>query len=404
MLKYDVAPTVDVPVEIRRVERLEAMFTEIDKLQWAAQFADPDLRLLWVSEELRRVVGTDDPQVLGYGRHLIVTHTGELWRRTLTPESALEALGADLPYYFAATPGGKEAVLEMIPEEWRPELEKLEPVEPPAVWVGSIDYVQGDLQPLRTSLMTTRVQHPDGEFLGYLRVFGPGLRAEIAALLWRGNSTLFERMARVREPRRRRAAMLFADMEGSSALSRRLPSAAYFSLIGQVFTAIDELVIERGGIVGKHAGDGVTAFFLSDELGSDSAAARAALETARAMPEVVERAIASTEGLIGADECVFKVGAHWGGALYMGQVVTGGRMEVTALGDEVHEGARVQQAARGGHVFATKHLIEQLSDADAEDLTLDPDRLVYTTVADLPDAPEKSRRDAGSVPVVEIAP
>src|SRR5207244_10907826 len=145
-------------------------------------------------------------------------------------------------------------------------------------------------------------------------------------------------------------------------------------------------------------------FFLSEDLGSDSKAAHAALEAARRIREVVDGAVLATEGLIKPGDCLFNVGVHWGGALYMGQVVTGGRIEVTALGDEVREGARVQQAAKEGHVLATKHLVERLTEDDALALGVDSDRLVYTMVADLPEAPDKSRRDAGGLPVVDLFP
>jgi len=54
------------------------------------------------------------------------------------------------------------------------------------------------------------------------------------------------------------------------------------------------------------------------------------------------------------------VGVHWGGSLYMGQVVTRGRLEVTALGDEVNECARIQRAASGGAILASKGVLERL--------------------------------------------
>jgi len=56
-------------------------------------------------------------------------------------------------------------------------------------------------------------------------------------------------------------------------------------------------------------------------------------------------------------------GVHWGGALYLGQVITGGRLEVTALGDEVNECARIQQSARDGALLASKPLVERLDRA-----------------------------------------
>ncbi|MBW3609161.1 MAG: hypothetical protein KY463_12555, partial [Actinobacteria bacterium] len=67
-------------------------------------------------------------------------------------------------------------------------------------------------------------------------------------------------------------------------------------------------------------------------------------------------------GLIESADCAVNVGLHWGGALYMGQLVTGGRLEVTALGDRVNEAARIQASARDGEVLASKSLIEHLAD------------------------------------------
>jgi class 3 adenylate cyclase len=54
------------------------------------------------------------------------------------------------------------------------------------------------------------------------------------------------------------------------------------------------------------------------------------------------------------------VGIHWGATLMVGQVATGGRLEVTALGDEMNEAARIESAATGGDALASKLLIERL--------------------------------------------
>jgi class 3 adenylate cyclase len=95
----------------------------------------------------------------------------------------------------------------------------------------------------------------------------------VLTLVARGDEGMFKRMAKLFEPGRRQAAMLFADLQMSGALSRRLPSAAKFRFVRAITTAIDEAVVRHTGIVGKHAGDGVTALFLADDLGSSSAAA-----------------------------------------------------------------------------------------------------------------------------------
>jgi class 3 adenylate cyclase len=196
-------------------------------------------------------------------------------------------------------------------------------------------------------------------------------------------------MAGLVEPGRKRAAILFADLQSSASLSRRLPTATYFGLIGDLIAAIDGVVGNYGGGVGKHAGDGVTAFFLVDDLGSPSAAARVALESARDISVVTrDTAKASGEetGLIDADDCKVNVAVHWGGTLYMGQLVTGGRLEITALGDEVNECARIQESARDGEILVSKAVVEHLGGDDAAALGIDPDSVLYRTVSELPGA------------------
>jgi class 3 adenylate cyclase len=170
-------------------------------------------------------------------------------------------------------------------------------------------------------------------------------------------------------------------------------------------TAIDEYIVAHKGIVGKHAGDGVTAFFLADDLGSPSAAARAAIEAGRAIANgagKVAKEVGEETGLIEAADCVINVGIHWGGTLYMGQLVTGGRLEVTALGDPVNECARIQESAREGDILASKQLVENLTDDDAGALKLDPDALVYRTIGELSSSSEKAKRDAGGIPVTTL--
>ena len=47
--------------------------------------------------------------------------------------------------------------------------------------------------------------------------------------------------------------------------------------------------------------------------------------------------VAARSGLDAAD-LVMRFGLHWGATLYVGQITTSGRAEITALGDEVNEG------------------------------------------------------------------
>ena len=97
-----------------------------------------------------------------------------------------------------------------------------------------------------------------------------------------------------------------------------------------------------------------------------------------------------------------RFGLHWGATLYVGQIATSGRTEVTALGDEVNEGARIEACANGGLALASKELLERLAPDDAAALGLSPHRITYTPLADLPTATEKARRDAPAIAVCEV--
>lgn len=97
-----------------------------------------------------------------------------------------------------------------------------------------------------------------------------------------------------------------------------------------------------------------------------------------------------------------RFGLHWGSTIYMGNIGTRARSEVTALGDEVNETARIEACATGGRLLASKPLVERLTDEDAATLGIDPDRIAYTQVGQLTTATEKARRDAPAIAVCEL--
>ena len=75
---------------------------------------------------------------------------------------------------------------------------------------------------------------------------------------------------------------------------------------------------------------------------------------------------------------------------------------VARLGDQVNEGARIEACATGGRALASKDLLERLDPEDAAALDLDPARITYTPLADLPTATEKARHDAPAIAVCEV--
>ncbi len=279
---------------------------------------------------------------------------------------------------------------------------KVEPVEPaPRAWYDRLSFPP-HLRFRRSMLgdqyqAQMRINDDAGRFLGVLFLYRSTVPEGLVQRLGRGDARLFERMDRVSEPARRPAGILFADLEASGALSRRLSSRGYFDLIRDLTDLIDSCVVDRGGIVGKHAGDGGSALFLAADFdGSESAAARAAIEAARAIRDGADR--------LGPQDVSVKlnVGVHWGATLMIGQVATRGRLEVTALGDQMNEGARIEAAAKDGAILASKDIIERLDPGDAQATGLDPDTLAYTPLGELDGASDKAIRDAGAIPVTAI--
>ena len=280
--------------------------------------------------------------------------------------------------------------------------EQTDPIEvAPRAWHDRVSHPP-DLRFRRFALgdsnhLQVRLNDDEGRFLGILWQHRGTLPESLMALLGRGDEQLFERMSRVSEPARRPAAILFADLEASGALSRRLPSRGYFELIRDLTDLIDSSVVDFDGIVGKHAGDGGSALFLAEDFeGAESATARAAIGAAREIRDGAAN--------LGPDDVMVKlnIGLHWGATLMVGQVATRGRLEVTALGDQMNEGARIEAAAKDGAILASKDLIERLDDETAEAIGLDLDALSYTPLGELEGASDKAIRDAGSIPVTAV--
>jgi class 3 adenylate cyclase len=276
----------------------------------------------------------------------------------------------------------------------------MEPRRVPLVWSVRMEFRHTER--IRYSggqqLVSLRLTDTDGSFLGALRLSWPALSGSVTGLLSRGDVSMYERIAQKSEPARRPAAVLFVDLEASGELSRSLPSTSYFTLIRELTTVIDDAATQHTGIVGKHAGDGASAFFLAEDFGgSESAAAAAAVLTARDVGQRAKDLRAGSGSPIRAN-----AGVHWGSTLVIGQVVTSGRLEITALGDEVNETARIEDVASGGEVLASKHLIERIDFDDAEALEIDTGALTYRPLAHLEGASEKAVRDAGAIPVAAI--
>jgi class 3 adenylate cyclase len=382
--------------------RLAQWAKAIEDLGWAAWLVDSDFRLVWTSSESDQFLGSPTEEELGYGRHIVEAFTQEAWLRITTPEGQLQVFQEVVPYLLSKVEGSQADLWERAPTHLAALLDQIHRKPMPAVFSTSFDYVDPrggpDEPPYRVDLLIMPIHDEHDQRIGILGISYMGVRPTLVSLLARGQHEMYERMARLVQPKARQAAILFCDLQGSAELSRKLPTAAYFRLIRRLWTDIDTTVADNYGIVGKHAGDGASAFFLVEDLGSPSATAAAAIATART---IHERSAAVSKDVL-ASPCVMRVGLHWGDTIYLGQLVPGGRLDITALGDAVNECARIEECATSGTTLASKELIERLDADHAAATGLDLERISYRLVSELPVVSEKARRDIGGFAVAEV--
>ncbi|HYP24952.1 MAG TPA: adenylate/guanylate cyclase domain-containing protein [Actinomycetota bacterium] len=372
----------------------------IEQLRWAAFLLDRDFRLVWASPDIERFLGSPTDDEIGYGKHVLDALTSDAWRRAATPGSR-SRLAEELATVVIGHARSQGLDLGFVPERFAA-LRETEPRPFTRAFASEFEYVEpggdSDLPVMRVNVLAMPLRDESGELTGALVLGYMSVRPGLVSLLARGDEAMYEGMAKLVEPSSREGAILFCDLEGSTDLARTLPSAQYFRLIRSLWTEIDGLVASNRGIVGKHAGDGATAFFLVDDLGSASEAAAAAIRTARGIHE-------RSAGVFGDAldaSCLMRVGLHWGSSLYIGQLVPGGRLDVTALGDAVNECARIQESAEPQQTLVSKELIERLSDDDAAAAGVDPEKIRYRPLAQLPAAGDKAVATAGAISVTPL--
>lgn len=382
---------------------LQEALDALDAAGFAAEIWDSSWRLFGLTAEYQVMVaaGREDPES-GVGESFFSEETRrirETWPAGPTTESIegfVERWGGAMA---AEADGGIDAILAVARPRYVEILQR-QSVEPvPAAMDGTIDIRLGSLT-LPNDVTIFPLREGDGSYAGAVTLVKPAVGAAVLGMLALGDRRLFERMLRLMLPGQRPGAIMFGDLEGSTALARRLSSARYFQFVRRFSRAADEQIVDAGGMVGKHVGDGITAFFLAEELGSDSAAAAACIAAARRIQEVTREV--ATRSDLDPDATTIRFGLHWGSSLYVGRLQTSGRMEVTALGDEVNEGARIEACASGGLLLASKPLVERLTPEDAGGLAIDAAAIDYTPLGELASATEKARRDAPSVSVCVV--
>ena len=377
----------------------------LNKARAWGQIVDVDWRLAYATDDLRLSLGSlvaRAPVPLGLHYFGQEAFESGMYGTVFNLRSVRDALLMLGPWLLADTPGGRDELRELVHPALRDLIDAIEPDHRSIARADSIPaWYTAKGAPVRLLFTAWRVRDADGRLAGTALQSTPEAgMAVVGTMATAGDIGHMARMQSVARAGRRPAAILFADLEASTALARRLSTASYFALGRRLVRAADQCVVDAGGVVGRHVGDGVVAFFLAENAGSESAAAYECVTAARALRIAIADVAVRSD--LSPEHIIMRFGLHWGSTLYIGQIATSGRFEVTALGDEVNEAARIEACASGGRALASKDLIERLEPADAAALDLDPDHLTYTPLGDLATATDKARRDAPDIAVCEI--
>ncbi|MGQ0674708.1 MAG: CHASE2 domain-containing protein [Rhodospirillales bacterium] len=207
----------------------------------------------------------------------------------------------------------------------------LPPAAPALGWIGALGAVSG------RRLMLQFRQKAQLQRM-FARFVDPG----VADLLWKQRDVYLSG-GRPR-PLRFQATVLMSDLAGFSAASEKLDPAQVMEWVGVYMDRMTDLVLDRGGMVEKFAGDGILAVFGSPADGEDMAAAavnaRHAVECALAMNPAIA-ALNEAHARNGLPLQKTRVGIH-SGPMVAGTVGSARRSQYTVLGDTPNVAARLE--------------------------------------------------------------
>lgn len=161
----------------------------------------------------------------------------------------------------------------------------------------------------------------------------------------------------------RTVCVLFLDIRGFTAMTRRRPAEETVALLNAFFARMIDVVDRNNGIINKFLGDGFLALFGAPL--ADPAAARNALAAAHAMIDAVEAWNGTHPGW------ALRVGI----GIHLGEAVTGTvgspqRKEYTVIGDTVNLAARLEQLTKemGAQLLVSQSVLDAVPCDRAVDL------------------------------------
>ena len=141
-------------------------------------------------------------------------------------------------------------------------------------------------------------------------------------------------------------AMLFADVRGSTALSKKMSPTEFSRLINRFYTGSTKVITEEDGLVEKLAGDAVAAFGGAGFAG----------------PNYVQRTLNVAQNLsrvMARQEIPVGIGVHSGTAFFGAMGTADGLTDISAIGDEVNTAARLASQAAAGEIIVSEQALKE---------------------------------------------
>src|SRR3954466_1544964 len=211
---------------------LAATASTLNEAGYWGEVVDRDWRGLFLTDEARWMCG-GRAELAGYpvGGHFLGPQRAEAalgWRGGQFPLDILrQAMTLFGPYILADPPGGRDELRGLVEPRLRDIVDTLSPIELAAsAWFTFRGIYTAAGTGVDINICLLRLRNDRGEVVGTAILDKPAVgMATLTRMTAMGDLRHFQRIEQVARPGRRPAAVLFADLESSSPLSRRLSTA-----------------------------------------------------------------------------------------------------------------------------------------------------------------------------------
>jgi class 3 adenylate cyclase len=172
----------------------------------------------------------------------------------------------------------------------------------------------------------------------------------IDMILKGGQETLDDMM----EPKDVTATILFADINGFTALAERMPPREVNLILNEFFSRMTDILFKYDGTLDKYIGDGLMAVFGAPMEKEDDAE-----RGIRAAQEMIQALAAMMAGMPDEGKFTIRIGINTG-KVVAGNIGSPKRMDYTVIGDAVNTASRLESIAQPNQILIGEETYERV--------------------------------------------